>query len=113
MMIAGIGKRVQIYIDEGDTIHGRALYLAIVERLHEEGAAGATVTRGIAGFGAHSRIHSARLVDIVSPLPLVITWVDTPQQVDRLLASICEMVTEGLVTVEEVSIAKYSHRDAS
>lgn len=111
MDIAGLGKRVQIYIDEADTVRGRSLYLAILEMLRAEGAAGATVTRGIAGFGSHSRIHTTRLVDVVSPLPLVITWIDAPDRVERLLPTICGMVREGLVTVEEVQVAKYTHRD--
>src|SRR6266487_4464568 len=111
MEIAGLGKRVQIFVDEGDHVRGRSLFQMILERLREEGAAGATVTRGIAGFGSHSRIHMARLADIASPVPVIITWVDAPDRVERLLPSICEMVREGLVTVEDIQIAKYSHRD--
>jgi CBS-domain-containing membrane protein len=111
MDIVGLGKRVQIFIDEGDNVHGRSLSQTILETLLAEGAAGATLTRGIAGFGAHSRIHTARLVDLVSPLPLVITWIDAPERVERLLPTICGLVREGLVTVEAVEIAKYSHRD--
>ena len=111
MDIVGLGKRVQVFLDEGDSLNGRALYLSILERLQSEGAAGATVTRGIAGFGAHSRIHTARLADVVVPLPLTITWIDAPDRVERLLLRICEMVREGLITVEDVNVAKYSHRD--
>src|SRR5204862_5653323 len=91
MNIVGIGKRVQIYIDEADRTDHESLYLAILQRLRAEGAAGASVVRGIAGFGAHSQIHSAHLVDILSPLPLVITWIDAPERVERLLPAICEM----------------------
>ena len=111
MRIAGLGKRVQIFIDEGDNDDGLSRYWTILEKLRAEGAAGATVVRGIAGFGAHSRIHSARLADLVSPLPLVVIWVDAPDRVERLLPAICEMVPEGLVTVEDVEIARFAHRD--
>src|SRR2546429_1416267 len=111
MEIAGLGKRVQIFVDEGDHVRGRSLFQAILERLREEGAAGATVTRGIAGFGSHSRIHTARLADLASPLPIVITWVDAPDRVERLLPTICGMVREGLVTVDDIQVAKYTHRD--
>lgn len=111
MNIVGLGKRVQVFIDERDSLHGRSLYLTILEKLREEGAAGATVTRGIAGFGAHSRIHTARLADLASPLPLVITWVDAPDRAERVLPAICGLVAEGLITVEDVEIARYSHRD--
>jgi len=109
--IVGLGKRVQIFIDEADNFDHRSLYLAILEKLRAEGAAGATVVRGVAGLGAHSEIHSAGLVDIVSPLPLVITWVDAPDRVARILPIICSMVPEGLITVEDINIAKYAHRD--
>jgi CBS-domain-containing membrane protein len=113
MDIAGRGQRVQVFIDEGDHVEGKSLYTTILKRLHAEGAAGATVTRGIAGFGAHSRIHTATLVDIASPLPLVITWIDAPDRVERLLPILCDLVPEGLITVEDVNIVKYSHRDVS
>src|SRR6266536_3391201 len=111
MEIAGLGKRVQIFVDEGDHVRGRSLFQVILERLREDGAAGATVTRGIAGFGSHSRIHMARLADIASPVPLIITWVDAPDRVERLLPGIIELVREGLITVEDVQVAKYAHRD--
>jgi PII-like signaling protein len=112
MEIDGLGKRVQVFIDEGDSIHGKQLYLAILEKLKAEGAAGGTVARGIAGFGAHGRIHTAHLVDLFAPLPLIVTWVDTPERVERLLPIIRDMVSEGLVTVEDVTIIKYTHRDS-
>ncbi len=111
MDIVGIGKRVQVFVDEGDHRQGKSLFQTILEKLHAEGAAGATVTRGIAGFGAHSRIHTARLADVLVSLPVVITWIDAPDRVERLLPMICELVGEGLVTVEDVNIVKYTHRD--
>ena len=103
-----IGRRVQVYIDEHDTRHHESMYMLILDLLKNGGAAGATVTRGVAGFGIHGEIHSARIVELVSPLPLIITWIDTPERVDRLLPSVCELVEEGLVTVEDVRIAKHS-----
>lgn len=111
MTLDGEGKRVQVFIDENDHVKGQSLYLVILETLRNGGAAGATVTRGIAGFGAHSRIHTARLADIFQSLPLVITWVDAADIVERLLPTITDLVQEGLITVEDVHILKYSHRD--
>jgi CBS domain-containing protein len=113
MDLIGIGKRVQIYVDEDDSLDGKSLYLAILEKLHAEGAAGATVTRGIAGFGAHSQVHTARFADLASSLPLLITWVDAPDRVERLLPALSAMVAEGLITVETVAVAKYAHRELS
>ncbi len=110
MEITGTARRVRIYIDEGDTWQGRPLYIAIIERLRREGAAGATVLRGMAGFGAHSQIHTAGLEVLSANLPLVIEWVDHPERVARLLPEISHMVVEGLITVETVEVVKYAHR---
>jgi len=107
------GKRVQVFIGERDSLDGQSLYLSILEKLLAEGATGATVTRGIAGFGVHRRIHTSRLAEVFPPLPLVITWVDQPARVDALLPTICGMVGQGLVTVEEVTIAKAMHREGA
>ncbi|MCC7104690.1 MAG: DUF190 domain-containing protein [Chloroflexi bacterium] len=108
MDITGPCKRVQIYVDESDSLHGHSLYMTILEKLRSEGAAGAMVTRGLAGFGVHSRIHRAGLADLASPLPLVITWVDRPELVERLLPDISGLVHEGLVTVEDTTVVRYN-----
>jgi CBS-domain-containing membrane protein len=110
MHISGTGKRLRIYIGESDQWQGRALYAALLETLKREGLAGATVTRGVAGFGAHSRIHSASIEVLSTDLPLVVEVVDRPEQIDKALAVVGPMVREGLITVEEVSVVKYSHR---
>ncbi len=110
METAGEAKRVRVYLSEGDTWRHQATHLAILELLRREGAAGASVFKGVAGFGTHGRIHTATLVDLAEPLPLVVEWVDTPERVQRLLPAICEMVGEGLVTVEDVRVARASHR---
>jgi|SRR5882724_940228 len=110
MNIVGLGRRVRIYTGEAAQWQWRPLFLAVLEFLRAEGAAGATVTRGVAGFGANSRIHTATILRLSEDLPIVIDWIDTPERVERLLPQICAMVAEGLVTVEDVRIAQYSHR---
>lgn len=110
MNIVGLGKRVRFYLDEMDRWHGRPTSLAILEMLRREGCAGGTALRGIAGFGAHSRIHTATLVDVTPNLPLVVEWVDTPERVERVLPQVSELIVSGLVTVEDVSITRYVHR---
>jgi uncharacterized protein len=110
MNIVGAGKRVRIYIGESDRWHGRSLYTAILESLRQRGAAGGTVIRGVAGYGAHSRIHTASIEILSSDLPVILEWVDTPERVDELLPDIAAMVVEGLVTVEDIEIVKYAHR---
>jgi CBS-domain-containing membrane protein/PII-like signaling protein len=110
MNIVGMGRRVRVYTGESAQWERKPLFLALLEFLRAEGAAGATVTRGVAGFGANSRIHTATILRLSEDLPIVIDWVDAPERVERLLPRICDMVVEGLITVEDVQIAKYSHR---
>jgi PII-like signaling protein len=103
----GEGKLLRICIGESDTWHGRPLYEAIVARVREEGLAGATVLRGIEGFGAHSRIHSSRILRLSEDLPVVVEIVDTAENVDRVLPLLDEMVSEGMVTLERVEVIAY------
>lgn len=108
--ITGIGKLVRIYFGEGDQWQGRPLYMALLETLRAEGCAGATVLRGIAGFGANSRIHTAMILRLSEDLPIIVEWVDTPHRVERVLPKIVPMVANGLITVAEVQIAHHQHR---
>jgi CBS domain-containing protein len=110
MEIIGLAKKVTVYIGESDRWQRKPLYVAILELLKKEDCAGATVTRGLAGFGAHSRIHTASLVDLSTDLPLVVEWVDNPDRVNRVMSRLKEMVSEGLITVQDVEVVTYSHR---
>jgi uncharacterized protein len=112
MKIEGDAQRVRVYIGESDQWHGKPLFAAIVERCHIEGLAGATVLRGIEGFGAHSRIHTARLLRLSEDLPIVVDIVDRAERIERLLPILDEMVTEGLITLENVHVVKYVHGTA-
>ncbi len=111
MKIQGPGKWLRVYIGESDRWHGRPLFQAIVETLRREGIAGATVLRGIEGFGAHSRIHTARVLRLSEDLPLVIDVVDSVERIERVLPLLDEMVAEGLITLIDVDIVRYRHRD--
>lgn len=98
---------MRIFIGEGDR-HGRlALHGALVETLRTEGASGATVLRGIAGFGASSVLHSDRLLDISHDLPVVIEVVESRETIDRLLPLIDPMMKGGRVTLETVMVREY------
>lgn len=105
----GVALRVRLYLSEDASWHHRPAHTALLDFLRREGASGVTVLRGIEGYGAHGRIHTVTLVDLSSPLPLIVEWVDTPDRVHRLLATICDMV-DALVTVEEVYVAKHPRR---
>ncbi len=107
MRMQGEGKLLRIFVGESDTWHGRPLYEAIVMRVREEGLAGATVLRGIEGFGADSRIHTSRILRLSEDLPVVIEIVDTAANIDRVLPLLDEMVTEGMVTLERVEVIAY------
>jgi PII-like signaling protein len=111
MKIQGPGKWLRVYIGESDRWQGKPLFQAIVEMLRREGVAGATVLRGIEGFGAHSRIHTARILRLSEDLPLVIDVVDSAERIERILPMLDDMVNEGLITVIDVEIVKYRHRD--
>jgi len=103
----GKGKLVRVFIGEMYTWHGKPLYQAIVERVRKEGLAGATVVRGIEGFGADSRLHTSRILRLSEDLPVVIEIVDTEEQIARVLPILDDMVGEGMVTLERVEIIAY------
>lgn len=103
----GEGKLLRLFIGESDTWHGKPLYQAIVERVREEGLAGATVIRGIEGFGADSHLHTSRILRLSEDLPVVIEIVDTPDRIDRVVPLLDEMVSEGMLTLERVQIVSY------
>ena len=108
----GRGVRVRAYFGERDHHNGKPLWSALLEFLRREGAAGATVSRGIAGYGAHSKIHAASIVDLSADLPLVLEWVDTEERVQRLLPALEEMLQGGLITTDPVTIVRYQpHTD--
>lgn len=109
MKLPDEGVLLRIFIGESDMYEGRPLYEKIVEKARTLGLAGATVLRGIMGFGAASRVHTAKLLRLSEDLPVVIEIVDTKEQIDKLLPFLDETVTEGLVTMERAHIIKYRH----
>ena len=107
MKIPENGKLLRIFIGESDRWHRQPLYEAIVLKARELGLAGATVLRGPMGFGASSHLHTAKILRLSMDLPIVIEIVDTEQQINLLLPHLDEMVSEGLVTLEDVRVLKY------
>ena len=105
--LEGTGLLVRIYLGESDRWHGRPLYQAIVERLRERGVAGATVLRGIEGFGAKQRLHSTRILSLSEDLPILIEAVDTEEKIRATLPELDEMVSDGLITIERVEVITY------
>ena len=107
MKIPEQSKLLRIFIGESDRWHHQPLYEAIVLKARELGLAGATVLRGPMGFGANSRLHTAKILRLSMDLPMVIEIVDTDEKLQLLLPHLEEMVLEGLVTLEEVQVLKY------
>jgi len=102
------GILMRILIGDSDRWEGKPLYEAIVERARQQGLAGATVFRGILGFGKHSRIHTATILTLSTDLPIVIEMVDTEESIARFMPIVDEMVAEGMVTHEAVKVIKYA-----
>lgn len=103
---------LRIFIGESDRYHGIPLYEAVVKKARELNLAGATVLRGVLGFGASSRIHSAKLLDLSGDLPVIVEIVDTEERIGLLMPFVDQYVTEGLVTMEKVRVMRYQHRPA-
>jgi hypothetical protein len=107
MKMEGEGQLLRIFVGETDRWQGKALYQAIVLKAREMGLAGATVLRGVMGFGAHSRIHTAKVLQLSEDLPVVIEIVDKPERIQAILPVLEEMVGEGLITLENVHVIAY------
>lgn len=110
MKLPAEGVLLRIFIGASDLYDGEALYHVIVRKAREMNLAGATVLRGIEGFGAASRIHTASILRLSEDLPIVIEIVDREDKVRALLPFLDEVVREGLVTMERVQVITYRHR---
>jgi len=100
---------LRIFIGESDHWHGKPLHLALVEKARQDGLAGATVLRGIEGFGAKSVIHATRFLELSTDLPIVVEIADTEEKITAFLDSASEMVQDGLATLERVRVVFYRH----
>jgi PII-like signaling protein len=101
------GKILRIFIGENDKYEKAPLFEWIVRKAREEGLAGATVLRGLEGYGAHSRLHTAKILRLSSDLPIVIEIVDTADKIEAFLPLIDDAISEGLATIENVEVHFY------
>ncbi|MFF7308946.1 DUF190 domain-containing protein [Streptomyces sp. NPDC008137] len=109
--LTGRALRLTVFVGENDTWHHRPLYSEIVHRAHAAGLAGASVFRGVEGFGASSLIHTSRLLSLSEDLPVAVVIVDTEPRVRTFLPQLDELVTEGLVTLDDCQVIRYLGRD--
>ena len=103
------GMLLRIFIGESDTYKGKALYEQIVIKARELNLAGATVIRGIMGFGAHSRIHTAKLLALSEDMPVVVEIVDMEEKLNSLLPFLDEIMKDGMITIEKAKVIRYRH----
>lgn len=108
--IASQAKRLRIYIGEADHWKQHSLYHAIVMKAKELDMAGATVFRGLMGYGANSRIRTASIVDLSSDLPVLVEIVDSEEYINKLLPVLDEMLQEGMVTIDDIEVIKYGKK---
>jgi PII-like signaling protein len=106
----GAASRLTIFIGESDVWHHKPLYTEIVHRAHAAGLAGATVLRGIEGFGASNRVHTTRLLSLSEDLPIAVIVVDADEKIRAFLPQLDELIGEGLVIVEPVEVIRYVGR---
>ncbi|MDT0436707.1 MULTISPECIES: DUF190 domain-containing protein [Streptomyces] len=108
--LTGTALRLTVFIGENDTWHRKPLYSEIVHRAHAAGLAGASVFRGVEGFGATSRIHTSRLLSLSEDLPVAIVVVDTEERVRAFLPQLDELVRDGLVVLDACEVVRYVGR---
>lgn len=107
MQLPAEGTLLRVFVGESDRLGGRPLYEAIVLKARELHLAGATVLRGVMGFGRNSRLHTAKILRLSEDLPIVVEIVDSEERIQLLLPWLDEVVTEGLVTLERARVLRY------
>jgi PII-like signaling protein len=112
MSLAGPAQRLTVIIGEDDVWHHRPVYSEIVHRAHRAGLAGASVFRGLEGYGASGRVHTSRLLSLSEDLPVAVIIVDTAERIGEFLPQLDELVTEGVVVLDDVHVHRYVGREA-
>jgi len=110
--LVGENVLMRIFIGEGDKFGGRPLHEVLVELFKKERFHGATVLRGLAGFGAHSVYHTDKILRLSRDLPMIVEVVDTQENVDRVMPGLDEVMTGGMITIEKVRVMRYTHKHA-
>lgn len=107
MKLEGTGKLLRVFIGESDRHGAQPLYAAIVEAARHRGLAGATVFKGVEGFGAHSVVHAARVFDLSTDLPILIELADSEEKIRDFIPVLDEMIADGFITMESIEVIRY------
>src|SRR6476646_11181310 len=108
MKLRGPAQRLMIFVGETDEWHHKPVYTEIVHLAHAAGPAGASVLRGIEGYGASQHVHTTRLLSLTEDLPIVIVMVDDADRIDRFALELDELITEGLVVIDDIEAVRYT-----
>jgi len=110
VLARGPAKRLTVFVGESDHYHHRPLYAEIVHRAHQAGLAGASVLRGIEGFGTSSQVHTSRILSLTENLPVVVVVVDDAELIEAFALALGEVVAEGLAVIDDVDVVRYGAR---
>jgi uncharacterized protein len=110
MSLSGPARRLTVIVSEGDVWHHKPLYSEIVHRAHQAGLAGASVFRGLEGYGASRLVHTSRLLSLSEDLPVAVVVIDTAEQIDAFLPQLDELITQGVVVLDDVLVHRYAGR---
>lgn len=111
MKVSEKGSLLRIFVGESDLIDGKPVYEHIVLKANELGLMGATVLKGVMGFGAHHSVHSSKILRLSEDLPAIVEIIDNEENINKLLPYIDEVVKEGMLTIEDVKVIKYRAKD--
>jgi PII-like signaling protein len=111
MVMTGHAKRLVIYVDEADKLKGKPVYEAILDFLYRKGISGASVFRGVAGFGGDGMVHRAKILELSDNLPLKIEVIESAEKLEPILAELLNMVGKGLVELQDTTILKVTGKD--
>lgn len=106
MLPPGPAKKVTVYVDENIRHRGEPLYVTVLNYLFRHDVSGATVTKGVAGFGAHHQIHTSRILEVSERLPIKIEFIEAPAKIDALMTELLSIVVDGLVEIQDTTILK-------
>jgi uncharacterized protein len=110
MSLSGPARRLTVIVGEDDIWHHKPLYSEIVHRAHQAGLAGASVFRGLEGYGASRRVHTSRLLSLSEDLPVAVVIIDTAEHINAFLPQVDELITEGVVVLDDVQVHRYVGR---